>query len=417
MGMAASRDEENARTEPVSQEPVSQTLTIRPVPRLSEQDLTVARELSAKLDHKDPRQVLMFGDQVQSRVAEFSDSLLGNASIGESGRVGELLGALKGQIQQIDPQDLKGSPSIIGRMLEMLPWASSVQEKISSMVTRHEKIKPAIDKISEDLGLEEQKVGITLEQLGELERENRQYITSLRVVKAALTLALNDATGSYEELRKQVQGSDDPLEISEVRRDWDNLQRMDRRLYAIEASLALANTNDSQVGRLRETLMYNAETLAEARTIMLPAWKTNMSLAITALQARDQAELVEAFRRMTDDLLTNTGDLIGSIESQQASMQQRTFVSAEVIARVNEQIATSIDSVLDKQRDAKKIRDEGIRLITESQQKLIAAMKDSGEKLVEATGTNVSLLPAREYDISAELLQKRPDSVPVPRHQ
>lgn len=390
---------------PVQERP---NFELRQIPTLAEPQQQQALILAEKLDITKPKQVLSFGESVQSQVAEFSESLLANTSIAESGKVGELLLALKSQIEKIDPEELKGPQTSFGKLLSLIGFGPDAKERTDALVLKHENIKPVLATIAESLGVEAEHVGIALEQLSEIEEQNAAYLQSLGVVKTALTMRYNQAVGDF----KQRQASTDISQVSETRDRWETLQRMDRRLYALEASLALGYSSETQIDRMRDMLTYNLETISEAKQIMLPAWRTKIGLAITALKAKDQAEMMDAFRSLTDELLGGTADTLSQIEVLQSNMQKRTFASAEVIAKINHQLADSINTALERQKEAKVARDAGIKLMQESQELVVQAMKRSNEALL---GSNIlDTAPSiKSYDIAAGLLEETVLKAPV----
>lgn len=376
---------------------------LRPIPALAEPQQQQAMILAQKLDITQPRQVLNFGESVQSQVTQFSESLLENTSIADSGQVGKLLTALREQIVKIDPKELTGPQKGVAWLIDKL-WGPSSQSRIDNVVSQHQSIKPVIAQIGTDLGIEAQAVDISLDQLSEIEQQNASYVQALNVVKAALSIRYNEAIEDFRADQKEAAGqSTDIARVSATRNQWETIQRIDRRLYALEASLALAHSSETQIDRLRDILTYNLETIGEARQVMLPAWRIKIGLAITALKAKDQAQMMDGFRKLTDELLGGTADAIAEIEELQTGMQKRTFASAEVIARVNDQLAASIETTLTRQLEAKEARDAGIRLIKDSQDRVVDAMKRSNQALLGATILDNPVSPKSD-DIAAELL-------------
>ncbi len=383
---------------------------LKVIPELAEPQHNQALVLAQKLDITQPRQVLNFGESVQSQVTSFSESLLENTSIADSGAVGKLLTQLREQVLKIKPEELTGPQKGLPWLWDRL-FGPNSQSRIESVVSQHESIKPVIVKIGNDLGIEAEAVDIALDQLSEIEVQNRSYIQALTVVKAALSIRYNEALEDFKDRQRETveSGARDITKVSETRNQWEALQRIDRRLYALEASLALAHSSETQIDRLRDMLTYNLETIGEAQQIMLPAWRVKIGLAITALKARDQAEMMNGFRELTDQLLSGTADALTEIETLQTGMQKRTFASAEVIAKVNDALASSIESTLMKQLEAKAARDAGITLIKESQDRVVEAMKKSNQALLGATILDNPVSPKSD-DLAAELLLTTPPS-------
>jgi uncharacterized protein YaaN involved in tellurite resistance len=379
----------------------------RIVPRLSDSEKQQAEQLAGQLNVNSPHLVLTFGEKAQTAVASVSSTLLSSTSMADSGKAGQLLGQLQETVGAVDTSTLRGASHWFGKLVQSLPFfGSTAKDRIDTFVARHEKVQPVLQKMESLLHLEQGKATVSSEQIDTMVAENRLFLKAVSVAQAAMIIAENRLAESYEAKRQELvaSGSQDLSEITELKGMWENLQRLDRRVYALEASTALAATNEVQMRRVQEMLNFNAEALQEARVVALPNWRANMALAVTALQANDQAEMINAFRQMSDQLVQGTSNLLAELEGTQANMQRRTFIAAEIIAQVNHQLATGISSSIKKQIEAKQARDEGLKLIQESQRVLADAMRGSGTELVQTSALDISSKPG-EMDLAASLLE------------
>ena len=379
----------------------------RIVPHLSENEKQQAEQLAGQLNVNSPHLVLTFGEKAQTAVASVSSTLLSSTSMADSGKAGQLLGDLQETVGAIDTSTLKGATHWLGKLIQRLPFVgSTAKDRIDSFVARHEKVQPVLQKMESLLHLEQGKATVSSEQIDTMVAENRVFLKAVGIAQAAMIIAENRLAESYEQKREELvaNGSQDLAEITELKSMWENLQRLDRRVYALEASTALAATNEVQMRRVQEMLNFNAEALQEARVVALPNWRANMALAVTALQATDQAAMINAFRQMSDQLVQGTSNLLSELEGTQANMQRRTFIAAEIIAQVNHQLASGISESIKKQIEAKQARDEGLKLIQESQRVLADAMRGSGTELVQTSVLNISSKPG-ESDLAASLLE------------
>ena len=388
--------------EPKKEAKFEVALTQRKLPKLDEKQLVQAQDLSQKIDPSNAQMVLSFGEKIQTKTADYSNQVLSKISLADSGEVGKLLLGLQKTVQSINPSSIAAPNSWTERVARW--FGPSVEARVADYCAQHEKVGPTLQKFDTDLGIEKEKAWLSIEQLDLMKIGNSELIEALNITRGALILATNNTALRYEEDRKALSNEADMSEAAKLKNKWGQLQRMDRRLYAIEASIALAQTNAAQMDRLQELLSYNAEVLNEARVVMIPAWSTQIGLAITALRSKDQLEVVNAFRKLTDEILEGNADLITEIESVQGDMQKRTFVAAEVIVRINDKMAKGIGEVLTKQLEAKAARDTGLKQIHESQERLAAAMRDAGRQMFEQSSLNISSKPASSYDITQDLL-------------
>lgn len=380
------------------------TVVSKALPHLNPQYHEKAKALAEQIDPSDARLVLNLGGQAQERLAEFSSTVMEQTKLAEAGNTGVLLGQLLTLVRRISPESLSGPTGAAYYFAKLLPWGESLQQRIDGFTEKHTSMKPAIAFLSSALSKEHEIAIQGIDRVKILRDENTSYTEALLITRYALALALNKAATSFEEARLKISSNADMSELGALRRKWNDWDRLDRRSLAIEASLTLANTQQVNLSRIEEMLEYNCETLQEARRYMIPTWNAGIMAAITTLKAKDQVEMVEAFRSMNDQLVEGTADLIAETEAAQSNMKKRTFIAAEVVARVNDKIAASITNQLSVQRDAKIARAEQLKLMIDSQGRVIDAMRSAGQELVATTGAGNSV-QASTADLAANLLE------------
>jgi uncharacterized protein YaaN involved in tellurite resistance len=367
------------------------------LPRLSEQALVKAQELSRRIDLRQSTQVLTFGDVAQQQISSFSDSLLQQVRMKDAGESGQLLLELQTHLKELNPSSLTEARKLLG----LIPGFDTVASRIERFLANYQKLAPTITDIETRLERERIEAIGDINKMDQLALENEKYKDALQVAIAAAILAIERCSAEYEKRRIELKNSEDIREIGELRQMWNQLQAMDRRVYALRLSLSLAETATVQIQKIKEIVGYAAESLGDARSQMIPAWKQQMSMAVTLLRSKKQLGIVQEARQLTDRMILGNAEMAGQLEMAILEMQKRGFVDAQVLVKVNDALAQQIQNVQQKQIEAKQARAESIQVIVESQRRLVESMKGANQELV-ATSTNIK---PQQLDIAADLVK------------
>lgn len=382
--------------------------TDRLMPRLTDKQREVALQLAEKIDPTAPQAILTFGETAQRGASDFSSRVLEGATLRDAGSTGELIARLHASVCALDTEQLTSSGGFFSRLRSAVTKYNPLSDRVGAFLINYRGVNKVVGEVATQMELARQEAFVTIEQLDELKGENLKYQDALRVAVAAATVTYNAMAEQYEVNRKGLGASADLAEYSGLKRQWNNLQRLDRRIHALDVSLALTYANHEEIEKVQELVAYDAEVMGEAVQHMVPNWKTNLALSITVLHAEDQTAVIQAARELTDKFVLENARAIGKLEDIQLTMQQRTFVAAEAVAAVNGVLADQLAKVKVKQAEAKVARTHALATIRASQERLALVMREDSEALMatSADGTHTLNVSAksRDYDIAALLL-------------
>src|SRR5699024_10557668 len=117
-----------------------------------------AKELAAKIDVTDQQAVITYGAAAQTKLSEFSQSMLNHVQSADIGPVGDSLTELMYRLQEANPDDLRaGEGNIFKRMF------GKVKQSIYEITAKYQKIGAQIDKVA--VKLEKEKDGLLKDNL------------------------------------------------------------------------------------------------------------------------------------------------------------------------------------------------------------------------------------------------------------
>ncbi len=83
---------------------------------LSEKEKQAIEDFNKKIDIEDATQVLQYGAKAQSKISQFSDSVLEGVKTRSTGEVGNLLADLVGEIKSFDSDVSNENSGVLGKL-------------------------------------------------------------------------------------------------------------------------------------------------------------------------------------------------------------------------------------------------------------------------------------------------------------
>lgn len=110
--------------------PKKEEQQIRLVDVLPEENKEKAFQLASQIDPKNMQSIVLYGSQAQSKLLNFSHSMIDHVQKKDVGEVGVILGELMKKLEQVNPDDLQSKKKrFLSRMFGKV--SNSVQEVLS----------------------------------------------------------------------------------------------------------------------------------------------------------------------------------------------------------------------------------------------------------------------------------------------
>ena len=176
---------------PVQQQEIShlqsQEQADRLVDKLPEERQAQARELAKKIDVNDSQAVISYGSTAQTKLSEFSQSMLNTVSSQDIGPIGDSLNQLMYRLNEANPDELRvGEGNIFQKMF------GKVKQSIYEITTKYQKIGAQIDKIATKLNVEKDGLLRDNQMLETLYNKNKDYFDALNIYIAAAELKIEE---------------------------------------------------------------------------------------------------------------------------------------------------------------------------------------------------------------------------------
>ncbi len=317
---------------------------------LTEEERKVVREFSKKIDITDSSLVLQYGAAAQKSVASFSEDALSSVRSKDLGEVGEALSSLVVELKGFgEEEDKKG----------LFGFFKKTGNKLETMKAQYAKAEVNVDKIVAALEQHQVTLMKDIAMFDQMYEMNLKYYKELTMYILAGKLRLEEVrSGELEELRKTAEQSG-LAEDAQKYNDMVNLcNRFEKKLHDLELTRMVSIQMGPQTRLLQNNDTLMVEKIQTSLVNTIPLWKSQMVLALGMEHSRQATEAQRAVADTTNELLKKNADMLKMGTIATAKEAERSVIDIETLQHTNQQLISTLDEVINIQRDGAAKRKE-----------------------------------------------------------
>ena len=335
--------------------PAVQAVAEVPSIHLDESCLTEAERqaviaFSEKIDITNTNQILQYGASAQKNIASFSENALANVKTKDLGEVGRdlanLVGELKGFNSELDKSGLGG-------------FLRRKRNQLMTLKMQYDKADENVDRIVTALEGHQVTLMKDVAMLDQMFQLNEKYFKELTMYILAGKRKLdNFRSTELEEARKKAEETGTP-EDAQAYNDLANLaNRFEKKLHDLELTRTISLQMGPQTRLLQNNDTLMIEKIQTSIVNTIPLWKSQMVLALGLEHSRQATAAQREVTNMTNDLLKKNADMlkVGTVET--AREAERSVVDIETLRHTNEQLISTLDEVMNIQKEGAQKRRE-----------------------------------------------------------
>ncbi len=317
---------------------------------LSEAEKKAVEDFSKKIDVMDSNLILQYGAAAQKNVAGFSESALASVRTKDLGEVGkslsELVVELKGFGEEEEKKGLFGKFKKAGNKLEVMKAQySKVESNVDKIVRELEQHQVTLMK---DVAMFDQMYELNLKYYKELTMyilAGKKKLAEVRANELPALRAKAEQTGAQEDAQRY----NDLVQMCE---------RFEKKLHDLELTRMISIQMGPQTRLLQNNDTLMVEKIQSSLVNTIPLWKSQMVLALGMEHGRQATAAQSAVTEMTNELLKKNADMLKMGTIQTAKEAERSVVSIETLQHTNQQLISTLDEVLNIQREGAQKRKE-----------------------------------------------------------
>ncbi|QHS21468.1 toxic anion resistance protein [Virgibacillus sp. MSP4-1] len=333
---------------------------------LPEEDKEKAQTLATQIDVRDHEAIISYGTQAQSKLLDFSHSMLEHVQKKDTGEVGQVISDLMKKFNEMDPDDLRPEKqNVIKRIFGKL--RSSVQE----IVSKYQKTGAQIDRIS--VKLENNKDGLLsdIAMLEKLYEHNKEYFKGLNVYIAAGELKLEEVREKeIPALRKAAESTDDQMKYQEVNDLIQFAERLEKRIHDLKLSRQITIQSAPQIRLIQNTNQVLVEKIQSSILTAIPLWKNQIAIALTMFRQKNAVEAQKQVSKTTNDLLLKNSEMLKTNTVETAKLNEQGLVDIDTLKQTQDNLVSTLEEVLEIQDDGRRKRLEAEQEIGTMEQEL-----------------------------------------------
>lgn len=315
---------------------------------LSDAEKKTIDDFSKQIDIEEANVVLQYGSAAQKKVTDFSDTALKNVKTKDLGEIGDLLSNLVTELKSY--KDDKDDGFFAGLF-------KKGANKVEAYKARYDKAEANVDKIAgvlEDHQIQLLKDIALLDELYDRNQQNSKelamYILAGRkkleeVRKTDLPAAIAKAKSSG--LPEDAQAAND-LDQACV--------RFEKKLYDLELTRQVSIQMGPQIRLVQNNDTLMTEKIQSTLANTIPLWKNQIVLALGIDHSKQAMEAQREVTNMTNELLKKNAETLHQATVDTAKESERGIVDLETLQHTNEELISTLDEVLQIQKDGREKR-------------------------------------------------------------
>ena len=315
---------------------------------LSDEEKQMVKDFAAQIDIANSAQVLQNGAGAQQKVASFSEKALENVRTKDLGEVGDMITGVVTELKNFDAgEEEKGLFGFFKKNVDTL----------TPMQTQYQKAETTVNHSVE--ALEQHQVTLmkdvaTLDQLYEL---NKTYYKELTMYILAGKQKLNQVENvDIPALAAKAQASGLPEDAQAVSDLTALANRFEKKLHDLELTRTIAMQMAPQIRLVQNNDTMMSDKIQSTIVNTIPLWKSQMVIALGVAHSEQAAKVQREVSDFTNEMLKKNAERLKTVSVNVAKESERGIVDIETLQTTNEQLISTLDEVLQIQKDGRAKR-------------------------------------------------------------
>lgn len=332
---------------------------------LSDEERRMVDSFAQQIDLTNSALVLQYGAGTQKKMADFSESALENVRSKDLGEVGELLSSVVKELKDFDEEEEKGFFGIFKK----------ASNKIESMKAKYAKAETNVNEIVKVLEKHQVQLMKDTALLDKMYELNLTYFKELSMYILAGKKKLAEVRNTQlKELAQKANLSGLP-EDAQAARDLESMcSRFEKKIHDLELTRMISIQTAPQIRLVQNNDTQMVEKIQSTIVNTIPLWKSQMVLALGVEHSAQAAEAQRQVTDMTNELLKKNAEKLKMATVETARASERGIVDIETLKNTNESLISTLDEVMNIQREGREKRQAAEAELRNMEQELKAKL-------------------------------------------
>jgi uncharacterized protein YaaN involved in tellurite resistance len=319
-------------------------------PRINKEEINTIIE---NLDINNGSLSISYGTEAMEDIATFSNNLLQNVRIGQTGEIGNKLINIMAEIQGVNIKNLQKTS-----IFKKLPFIGHLFDKTQQIIASFNTVNDQIDKIADNLNVSFLELIKDVEILDQLYKHNEDYYYKVCTYIEAGKQYINKIKETeVSNLQKEYENQKYDYMLAQQLKDLqDKIDRFEKRLNDLEISKSIAIQTAPQIRIIQNNNQSLAEKIQSSLLSTIPIWKSQLVLALSIDHQKQAAHMSSVVTKTTNELLSSNATMLKQNSIDIARQSQESIVDINTLKEVHEKLISTIQETIKIAEDAKSKR-------------------------------------------------------------
>ncbi len=338
---------------------------------LSPQEQSTVDNYIKNINVTDNTSIMKFGSDSQNKIANFSEGILKSTMTKDSGEVGKLLIDLSGKLKGFD-SSLESKGGFFGLF-------NNAKKRIENIKTKYTNLDKIIQNVEGQLITHKNQMMKDIEMFDKLYQENWEHYKEVCLYIVAGEKKLEELkTIDLPALQQKANETNDQVDVQAVNDLQNAINRFEKRIYDLKITKTIAVQTAPQIRLIQGNDMQLADKIESSIFTAIPLWKSQFVIALGLNNAQQALAAQQAVSDITNEMLRKNSEMLKQGTIEIAKESERSVVDVETLVEVNNNLISTIDSVIEIHRQGTEKREQG-------QQELQRLENELKDKLLEGT--------------------------------
>ena len=342
---------------------------------LTDEDLHNVLEVRKQLEAIDGHSIAEYGKDIATTTASYTDELLNLVQNKDLDETGQKLNQVVSIAQQLNTSSIlspnKSSGGFIGSLLNKFKGAKQ------SFDQHFNSTKEQIDALVHEIETSQNGLKLRVDTLEKMFGGVQDEYKQLGIYIAAGKLKEQEIQHKISELTQQEQDPTVTQKIYDLNHLANNLEKRISDLQILQQS---AMQTLPMIRIIQSNNLMLVDKFYAIKNITLPAWKNQISLAISLQEQKNSVQLANSIDDATNDLLKRNADLLHQNSVDTAKANQRSVIDIETLEHVQNTLIKTVNDVIQIQKEGVQKRQEATTRLRTLQDNLNQLVLDSSTK-------------------------------------
>lgn len=332
-------------------------------------------EIADRFDPFDTVATITFGKDALEKITAFSDEVLDQVRVRDSGEAGDILHAMVSSMDSAEFDSLgKGS------FLSKLPLIGEMFDSFKKFSASFDSVKSQLEQLSDRLEAQEVKLAHDITQLDTLYDHNLDLLKGLEQYIAAGRYKLNELNEKVlPELLQQSEQSGDALDAQKYRDASQAVARLEKRVHNLELTRLAAIQTAPQIRLSQEGNKMLMEDIQDIVHNTFPLWKRQFLIAISNYEKEKALKVTRAVKDYTNKQYVQNAEKLKVLEEQIAENYQRGILDLDSLETVNKLTIETLNNTLSRVKEGRAQREQAQQVIEKAELELKKALEQTIE--------------------------------------